>query len=60
VERRVLLETLAAQLPPDSIQYSSRLVKIEPSPNGDTLLEFLDGSKLVAKVSHCNLWCVWC
>ncbi|AES94329.1 putative FAD-binding domain, FAD/NAD(P)-binding domain-containing protein [Medicago truncatula] len=50
VERRVLLETLAAQLPPDSIQYSSRLVKIEPSPNGDTLLEFLDGSKLVAKI----------
>jgi hypothetical protein len=52
VERRVLLETLDGQLPPDTIQYSSRLVKIEPSPNGDTFLEFLDGSKILAKVSH--------
>ncbi|MCH96889.1 zeaxanthin epoxidase, partial [Trifolium medium] len=49
VERRVLLETLAAQLPPDTIQYSSRLVKIEPSSNGDTLLEFTNGSKLLAQ-----------
>jgi len=52
VERRVLSETLVGQLPPDTIQYSSRLVKIEPSPNGDTFLEFLDGSKILAKVSH--------
>lgn len=50
VERRVLLETLDGQLPPDTIQYSSRLVKIEPSPNGDTFLEFLDGSKILAKI----------
>ncbi|RHN53791.1 putative FAD-binding domain, FAD/NAD(P)-binding domain-containing protein [Medicago truncatula] len=50
VERRVLLETLAGQLPTDTIQYSSRLVKIEPSPNGDTFLEFLDGSKILAKI----------
>jgi hypothetical protein len=54
VERRVLLETLAAELPPDTIQYSSRLVKIETSSNGDTLLEFTNGSKLLAQVSHCN------
>jgi len=52
VERRVLLETLVGQLPPDTIQYSSQLVKIETSPNGDTFLEFLDGSKILAKVSH--------
>ncbi|CAI8589111.1 unnamed protein product [Vicia faba] len=50
VERRVLLETLASQLPHDTIQYSSRLVKIEASSNGDTLLEFIDGSKLLAQI----------
>lgn len=60
VERRVLLETLASQLPPDTIQYSSRLVKIEASSNGDTLLEFIDGSKLLAQVSHCDVYCAWC
>jgi hypothetical protein len=58
VERRVLLETLAAELPPDTIQYSSRLVKIETSSNGETLLEFTNGSKLLAQVSHCNEYCI--
>lgn len=52
VERRVLLETLASQLPRDTIQYSSQLQRIEATPNGDTLLELVDGSKLLAKVSH--------
>lgn len=50
MERRVLLETLAAQLPKDTIQFSSKLAKIETSPNGETLLELADGSKLLAKV----------
>ncbi|KAJ1391722.1 hypothetical protein SESBI_36382 [Sesbania bispinosa] len=50
VERRVLLETLAGQLPHDTIQYSSRLARIEATPNGDTLLELMDGSKLLAKI----------
>ncbi|RDY00350.1 Monooxygenase 3, partial [Mucuna pruriens] len=50
VERRVLLETLASQLPRDTIQYSSQLQKIEASPDGDTLLELVDGSKLLAKI----------
>lgn len=52
MERRVLLETLASQLPQDTIQYSSQLQKIDARPNGDTLLELVDGSKLLAKVSH--------
>lgn len=52
VERRVLLETLAAQLPPDTIQYSSRLANIEASPNGDTHLELVDGTKLLAQVFY--------
>ncbi|CAJ1928683.1 unnamed protein product [Sphenostylis stenocarpa] len=50
VERRVLLETLASQLPQDSIQYSSQLARIEATENGDTLLELVDGSKLLAKI----------
>uniref|UniRef100_A0A0R0HBU7 FAD-binding domain-containing protein n=1 Tax=Glycine max TaxID=3847 RepID=A0A0R0HBU7_SOYBN len=50
VERRVLLETLASQLPRDSVQYSSQLQRIEASPNGDTLLELVDGSKLLARI----------
>ncbi|TKY70786.1 Zeaxanthin epoxidase [Spatholobus suberectus] len=49
VERRVLLETLASQLPRDSTQYSSQLQSVEASPNGDTLLELVNGSKLLAK-----------
>ncbi|WVZ11999.1 hypothetical protein V8G54_016529 [Vigna mungo] len=49
VERKVLLETLASQLPRDTIQFSSQLAKIEATSNGDTLLELVDGSKLLAK-----------
>ena len=51
MERRVLLETLAGQLPQDAIQFSSKLARIEASPNGETLLELADGSRLLAKVS---------
>ncbi|KAE9613127.1 hypothetical protein Lal_00027414 [Lupinus albus] len=50
VERRVLLETLAGQLPKDTIQFSSKLAKIETSPHGESLLELTDGSKLLAKI----------
>ncbi|OIW10853.1 hypothetical protein TanjilG_27799 [Lupinus angustifolius] len=62
VERKVLLETLAGQLPKDTIQFSSKLAKIETSPNGESMLELTDGSKLLAKwmgfpepkyVGHC-------
>lgn len=51
MERRILLETLANQLPPESVQFSSKLAKIETSANGETLLELVDGSRLYAKVS---------
>ncbi|XP_016201476.1 uncharacterized protein LOC107642593 isoform X1 [Arachis ipaensis] len=50
VERRVLLETLAAQLPQDMIQFSSKLARIESNSDGETLLELADGSKLLAKI----------
>ncbi|XP_020992766.1 monooxygenase 3-like [Arachis duranensis] len=50
VERRVLLETLAGQLPQDVIQFSSKLAMIKSNPDGKTLLELADGSKLLAKI----------
>lgn len=50
VERRVLLETLANQLPPETIKFSSKLKTIQSNANGDTQLELEDGSKLLAKV----------
>ncbi|MED6193872.1 hypothetical protein PIB30_023242 [Stylosanthes scabra] len=50
VERRVLLETLAGELPQDMIQFSSKLARIEANPDGETLLELADGSKLLAKI----------
>ncbi|KAI8560567.1 hypothetical protein RHMOL_Rhmol04G0267800 [Rhododendron molle] len=50
VERRILLETLANQLPPDSISFGSKLGKIERSESGGTLLELADGSSISAKV----------
>lgn len=50
VERRVLLETLASQLPPQTIKFSSKLKTIQSNANGDTQLELEDGSKLLAKV----------
>ncbi|KAI8560552.1 hypothetical protein RHMOL_Rhmol04G0266200 [Rhododendron molle] len=55
VERRILLETLANQLPPDSISFGSKLGKIERSESGGTLLELADGSSISAKiVIGCN------
>ena len=50
VERRLLLETLASQLPPETIKFSSKLKTIQSNANGDTQLELEDGSKLLAKV----------
>ncbi|XP_057475345.1 monooxygenase 2 isoform X1 [Actinidia eriantha] len=50
VERRILLETLANQLPPDTISYSSKLAKIEKSESSETLLELVDGTKISAKI----------
>lgn len=50
VERRVLLETLANQLPPDSVLFNSKLTNISKSGNGETLLELVDGTQLSAKV----------
>ncbi|KAJ4956086.1 hypothetical protein NE237_012869 [Protea cynaroides] len=50
VERRILLETLAKQLPSDSICFSSKLAKIEKTATGQTLLELVDGTQLLAKI----------
>ncbi|CAF2291382.1 unnamed protein product [Brassica rapa] len=50
VERRLLLETLASQLPPETIKFSSKLKTIQSNANGDTQLELEDGSKLLAKI----------
>ncbi|XVE57582.1 hypothetical protein DITRI_Ditri04bG0101600 [Diplodiscus trichospermus] len=50
VERRILLETLANQLPPETVQFSSKLSKIESSENGETFLELTNGTRLLAKI----------
>ncbi|XP_010509582.1 PREDICTED: uncharacterized protein LOC104785979 isoform X2 [Camelina sativa] len=50
VERRVLLETLASQLPPQAIRFSSKLESIQSNANGDTLLQLTDGTRLLAKI----------
>lgn len=50
VERRILLETLANQLPQDAVQFSSKLANIERSENGEILLELVNGTRLCAKV----------
>ena len=50
MERRILLETLADRLPPDAISFASKLAKIEKSGGGETLLEFMDGTRISAKV----------
>uniref|UniRef100_A0A3Q7HSM5 FAD-binding domain-containing protein n=1 Tax=Solanum lycopersicum TaxID=4081 RepID=A0A3Q7HSM5_SOLLC len=51
VERRVLLETLASKLPPNSISFSSKLSNIETSENGtNTLLQLQDGTRVSAEV----------
>ncbi|KAL9438898.1 hypothetical protein AB3S75_024545 [Citrus x aurantiifolia] len=48
VERRILLETLANQLPPESVQFSSELAKIKTSGNGVTILELVNGTQIYA------------
>lgn len=50
VERRILLETLANELPPGAVRFSSKLAKIEKTENGETLLQLVDGTQLYAKV----------
>ncbi|XP_030471092.2 monooxygenase 3-like isoform X1 [Syzygium oleosum] len=50
VERRILLETFADQLPPGAIRFSSKLAKIGRSENGETLLELVDGTRISAKI----------
>lgn len=50
VERRILLETLANQLPPDSIRFASKLGKIERTESGGILLELMNGSSISAKI----------
>ncbi|KAJ9147654.1 hypothetical protein P3X46_029789 [Hevea brasiliensis] len=50
VERRILLETLANQLPTEAVHFSSGLEKIETSENGETLLKLKDGNQLLAKI----------
>lgn len=50
VERRILLETLANQLPTEAVRFSSGLEKIETSENGETLLKLNNGNQLLAKI----------
>ncbi|CAN1834811.1 Monooxygenase 3 [Linum perenne] len=50
VERRILLETLANQLPPESIRFSSKLSKIETIDTGATLLQLTDGTEIHSKI----------
>lgn len=50
VERRVLLEALANQLPSDAISFSSKLSSIERSDKGETLLKLEDDTQMSAKI----------
>ncbi|CAN0842613.1 Monooxygenase 3 [Linum grandiflorum] len=50
VERGILLEALANQLPPESIRFSSKLSKIETKDDGATLLQLTDGTEVLAKI----------
>ncbi|KAI3820823.1 hypothetical protein L1987_08372 [Smallanthus sonchifolius] len=56
VERRTLLETLAKQLPVDSICFSSKLARIEEHKYGETLLELVndypDGQPFGQRVNY--------
>lgn len=51
MERRILLETLANQLPSGAVHFSSKLANIERTENGEIMLELLDGTRLFTKVS---------
>ncbi|KAK5847268.1 hypothetical protein PVK06_003573 [Gossypium arboreum] len=48
VERRILLETLANELPPETVRFSSKLAKIQSSENDEALLQLTDGTTLLA------------
>lgn len=50
MERGILLETLANELPPDAISFSSKLANIEKKKNDEILLEFENGNHLSAEV----------
>ncbi|PWA74515.1 Aromatic-ring hydroxylase-like protein [Artemisia annua] len=50
VERKTLLETLAKQLPVDSVTFSSKLAKIKKHEDGETLLELVNGTRISSKV----------
>ncbi|XP_031400198.1 monooxygenase 3 isoform X1 [Punica granatum] len=50
VERRVLLETFASHLPPETIRFSSKLTGIKKSSDGETVLELADGTQVSAKI----------
>lgn len=55
MERGILLETLANQLPADAIRFSSKLAKIDETESGETLLKLTDGTQLYAKVANITL-----
>ncbi|KAK9006264.1 hypothetical protein V6N11_035309 [Hibiscus sabdariffa] len=48
---RVLPETLASELPPETVQFSSKLANIKSRENDDTLSELTDGTGFLAKMS---------
>ncbi|KAF5188069.1 Monooxygenase [Thalictrum thalictroides] len=50
VERRILLETLTNKLPLETVRFSSKLAKIEKTGTGETFLELIDGTHLLAKI----------
>nr|CAD1818703.1 unnamed protein product [Ananas comosus var. bracteatus] len=50
VERRVLVETLAGRLPPNTISFSSRLRSIAWQGKDGILLELDDGRQVLAKI----------
>ncbi|XP_073133078.1 monooxygenase 2 isoform X2 [Henckelia pumila] len=50
VERRMLLETLASQLPRNTISFSSKIRTIERSKNDETVLKLEDDSQISAKI----------
>ncbi|RWW23642.1 hypothetical protein BHE74_00042367 [Ensete ventricosum] len=50
LERRVLLETLASRLPPNTVSFSSRLKSIRKEGNHGSLLELEDGGRIRAKL----------
>ncbi|XP_073287379.1 monooxygenase 3-like [Primulina huaijiensis] len=50
VERRMLLETLASQLPPNTISFSSKIKNIERGKKDETVLKLEDDSQISAKI----------